>query len=107
MAEVVHYEGQLGMMAVLQALENVRQMLDASVISAQDAVGFLGCIDFHLAQLIGVRGEFLAELQECGGLLCPSCRAFVGFISNLSAECPQCGKRILPMVGTHIHQTNP
>jgi hypothetical protein len=107
MAEVVHYEGQLGLMAVLQALENVRHMLGAADITAQDAAGFLGCINLHLAQLIGVQGDFVADLEECGGLLCPNCKAFVGFISNLSAMCPQCGKRILPLVGTHTHQIEP
>ncbi len=94
----------MGLMAVLQALENVRQMLTGADITAQEAAGFLGCIDLHLAQLIGVQGEFLEELEECGGLLCPNCKAFVGFISNLSAECPQCGERILPLVGEYTHQ---
>jgi DNA-directed RNA polymerase subunit RPC12/RpoP len=96
MAEVINYDGQIGLMAILQALENVRQMLDASEITSKQAVSFLGCIDLHLAQMVGVQGDFLAELEECGGLLCPSCKGFVGFISNLSGECPHCGAQILP-----------
>jgi hypothetical protein len=105
MAEVVQYNGQVGMMAVFQALENVRQMLDASEITPKQAVSFLGCIDLHLAQMIGVEGDFLADLEECGGLLCPSCKGFVGFISNLSGECPHCGAQVLPLPGKRIHAT--
>jgi hypothetical protein len=100
MAEVVHYEGQVGLTAVLRALENVRQMLDASYITAEQAASFLGCIDLHFAQLIGAEGDWVEDLEECGGLLCPSCRGFVGFISNLSGDCPHCGKPIFPLTGT-------
>jgi hypothetical protein len=105
MAEVVHYDGQIGLMAILQALENVRLMLDASEITSEQAVSFLGCIDLHLAQMIGAQGDFLAGLEECGGLLCPSCKGFVGFISNLSGECPHCGAQVLPLTGRRIRAT--
>jgi hypothetical protein len=102
MSEVIHYDGQIGLMAVLQALENVRQMLDSSEITPKQAASFLACIDLHLAQMLGVQGEFLADLVECGGLLCPSCKGFVGFVSNLSGECPHCGAQILPLTGRRV-----
>jgi hypothetical protein len=107
MVETVHYEGQVGMMAVLQAYENVRQMLDASDITAKQAVSLLGCIDLHLAQLIGAQGEFLEQLEQCGGLLCRECQGFVGFISNLSGDCPHCGTPIMPSLRGRLPAGSP
>ncbi len=98
MREVITYEGEFGLMAVLQALENLRQMLAASSIEPQQAAGYLGCINLHLAEITGVRGEFLEELQACGGLLCPNCKGYVGFISDLSGHCHLCHTKLFPSV---------
>jgi hypothetical protein len=99
MAEVVTYEGQYGLRAILEALESVRLLLGSELVQPEQAAGYLGCINLHLAQMLGVRGEMLEELQKCGGLICPHCKGFVGSITNLSAVCLHCGKRIFPTEG--------
>jgi hypothetical protein len=94
----VRFEGVLGLAAVLQALDNVRRLLLASAVEPQQAAGYLGCINLHLAQLLGVRGEFRTHLQECAGLLCPNCKGYVGFVSDLSGACHLCGEKLFPFV---------
>jgi hypothetical protein len=96
MAEMVKYEGQTGLMAIVTALETLRQLLEGSVITKEQAVGYVGCINLHLARSIGADEEKLGQLEECAGLLCPSCHAFVGFVSNLSGQCHLCGERFFP-----------
>lgn len=98
MREVVSYEGESGLRAVLQALENLRQMLAASAVEPKQAAGYLGCINLHLAQIVGISGELREHLQSCSGLLCPNCKGYVGFISNLSGNCHLCGSRLFPLV---------
>lgn len=98
MTEVIRYEGEFGLLAILHALENVRQLLLDSDVPRQQVAGYLGCINLHLAQILGVRGEFRQHLQECGGLLCPKCKGFVGFVSNLSSHCHLCGAKLFPFV---------
>lgn len=98
MREVVGYEGESGLMAILRALDNLRRMLAASEVEPQQAAGYLGCINLHLAEIAGVGGEFRQDLQECGGLLCPKCRGYVGFVSNLSSHCHLCGAKLFPSV---------
>ncbi len=98
MAEMLRYEGEYGLAAALQALDNLRLMLMASTISPEQAAGYLGCINLHLAQIAGVSGEFRAHLQQCGGLLCPNCKGYVGFISDLSGACHLCGAKLFPSV---------
>lgn len=98
MQEVVRYEGEFGLMAILQALDNVRQMLATPDFDPRQAAGYLGCINLHLAQIAGVSGEFRQHLQECGGLLCPNCKGYVGFVSNLSGNCHLCGEKLFPFV---------
>jgi hypothetical protein len=99
MAEVVSYEGQYGLRAVLQALEGVRLLLDSERLGPEQAAGYLGCINLHLAKMLGVRGEMMEQLEKCGGLICPHCKGFVGTINNLSATCPHCGTRLFPVTG--------
>jgi hypothetical protein len=99
MADVVNYEGQYGLRAILEALESVRLLLDREQVDPEQAAGYLGCINLHLAQMLGVRGDMLEELEKCGGLICPHCKGFVGSIYNLSADCPHCGQRIFPTEG--------
>lgn len=99
MSEVIRYEGQFGLVATLQALDNLRQMLAVSAVEPQQAAGYLGCINLHLAQILGVRGDFREHLQQCGGLLCPNCKGYVGFVSDLSGTCHLCGERLFPLVG--------
>lgn len=97
MTDVISYEGEFGLAAILQALENLRRMLAASDVEAGQAAAYLGCINLHLAHVVGVRGEFREHLQECGGLLCPNCKAYVGFVSDLSGRCHLCGKPLFPI----------
>jgi hypothetical protein len=99
MTEVVKYQGEVGLMAVLQALEGVRHLLASSRIEPQQAAAYLGCINMHLARLTGARGDFLQDLQECGGLLCPNCKGWVGFVSDLSGNCHLCGAKLFPATG--------
>jgi hypothetical protein len=106
MREVIGYEGEFGLMAILQALDNLRRMLAMDDVEPQQAAGYLGCINLHLAEITGVRGEFLEQLQECSGLLCPNCKGYVGFISNLSSHCHLCGAKLFPSVADrsdHVH----
>jgi hypothetical protein len=98
MREVVSYEGEVGLVAILQALDNLRQLLATSSIEPQQAAGYLGCINLHVAHILGVRGEFLEHLHECGGLLCPECKGYVGSVTNLSGNCHLCGARLFPVV---------
>ena len=98
MTEVVSFNGEVGLMAILQALEGVRKLLAASAVEPQQAAVYLGCINMHLARVTGARGEFLKDLQECGGLLCPNCRGWVGFVSDLSGACHLCGAALFPTV---------
>ena len=95
MAEVVTYEGQAGLMAIAHALNDVRRQLQESEITAEHAAGILGCMNMHLAQIIGADDAFLQELQECAGLLCPECRGYLGLVSDLSSCCYHCGARFL------------
>jgi hypothetical protein len=76
----------------------VRQILLAEEVEPQQAAGYLGCINLHLAQIVGLRGEFREHLHECAGLLCPQCKAYVGFVSNLSGVCYHCGGKLFPSV---------
>jgi hypothetical protein len=98
MREVVSYEGESGLVAILRALDNVQQLLATSSIEPQQAAGSMGCINLHLAHILGVSGEFLQHLHECGGLLCPECKGYVGSVSNLSGSCHLCGARLFPVV---------
>ena len=99
MAEMVKYEGESGLMAIVTALETLRQLLQSSAISTEQAVGYVGCINLHLARSIGADEEKLGHLEECAGLICPNCRAFLGFVSNLSGHCHLCGERFFPVSG--------
>jgi hypothetical protein len=91
MADIVSYRGDTGLLALVNALHNLRRMLLAGTVDADQAAGYLGCINLHLARTLGMRGDLLEELQSCAGLLCPECKGFVGFISNLSGSCHLCG----------------
>jgi hypothetical protein len=99
MKEIVSYEGETGLVAILQAMIDLRQNLQASEITSEQAAGYLGCINLHLGQVIGVSGELMAQLQECAGLLCPECKGYVGFVSDLSGCCYHCGERLFPGEG--------
>lgn len=103
MTEIVTYEGKSGLLAILQALDDLRQMLQTSEVTTQQAASYMGCINLHLGQVVGVGGEFMEHLEECAGLLCPECRGFVGFVSDLSGCCYHCGERLFPGGGEHPH----
>lgn len=96
--EVVSYEGESGLRAILVALENLRLMLATSAVEPKQAAGYLGCINIHLAQIAGVGGELRDRLLACGGLLCPNCKGYVGFVSNLSGNCHLCGSKLFPLL---------
>lgn len=98
MTEILSYEGESGLLAIVQVLDALRLRLHAAEIEPQQAAGYLGCINMHLALTIGVSGGFLEHLESCGGLLCPACKAFIGFISDLSGHCHRCGARLFPQV---------
>lgn len=49
MTDVVTYEGQSGLVAMLQALDDLRQKLQTSDVAPQKAAGYLGCLNLHLA----------------------------------------------------------
>ena len=91
--ETVSYEGQSGLMAVVRALDNLRALLAAGAVTTEQAAGILGCINLHLADVVGLEGELLAHLENCAGLQCPLCHGFIGYISDLSGLCPHCGLR--------------
>jgi hypothetical protein len=95
MAEVVNYEGETGLAAIVKAIDNVRRLVVTSETDAEQLASYLGCINLHLAELAGIGGHLREHLEDCGGLLCPSCKAYVGFISDLSGDCPVCGKPLL------------
>ena len=97
--ETVSYEGESGLVAVVQALDNLRGLLAADAVTREQAAGLLGCINLHLADVVGVEDERLARLEDCAGLLCPLCRGFIGYISNLSGLCPHCGQRFFWAAG--------
>ena len=91
--ESVSYEGESGLVAVVQALENLRALLAVEAVTTEQAAGLLACINLHLADVVGVEDAMLARLTDCAGLLCPLCRGFIGYISDLSGLCPHCGQR--------------
>jgi hypothetical protein len=95
MADLVTYEGDSGLVAIAHALNDVRRQLQAAEITPQHAAGILGCMNMHLAQIIGADDEFLKELEECAGLLCPECSGYLGLVSDLSSCCYHCGERFL------------
>ncbi len=99
MAEVVNYEGETGLAAIVKAIDNVRSLLVATQTDSEQIASYLGCINLHLAELAGVGGDLREHLENCGGLLCPSCKTYVGFISDLSSDCPRCGQALLGPVG--------
>ena len=92
MAEMISYEGQSGLSAVVTAIDNVRRMLLSSEVTPLQAASYLGCINLHLAHVVGLGGDRLQQLETCGGLLCPQCQAYVGFVSDLSGTCFNCGE---------------
>lgn len=96
MTDVVSYEGQSGLVAILQALDDLRQKLQNLDVAPQQAAGYLGCLNLHLAQAIGVSDDFMKHLVDCAGLLCPACKGYVGFVSDLSGLCQHCGERFFP-----------
>ena len=99
MSELPSYQGEVGLRAVLRALENVRLMLQHSSIDTEQVAGYLGCINLHMCHMLGVTGELEEQLASCGGLLCPKCKGFVGLISNLSSSCQHCGAALFPSAG--------
>lgn len=96
MKATVRYDGESGLMAIVQALENVRGLLSASLVEPEQAAAFVGCINFHLAEMVGASEEYLQELENCPGLLCPGCKGYLGSVSNLSGDCPYCGQPFFP-----------
>ena len=97
--DTVSYEGESGLVAVVQALDNLRALLAGEAVTMEQAAGILGCINLHLADVVGVEGELLTHLEDCAGLLCPLCHGFIGYISNLSSLCPHCGQRFFWQAG--------
>jgi hypothetical protein len=97
--DTVSYEGESGLVAVVRALDNLRALLAGEAVTAEQAAGILGCINLHLADVVGIEGELLAQLEDCAGLLCPLCHGFIGYISNLSGLCPHCGQRFFQRSG--------
>jgi hypothetical protein len=111
MADLVTYEGHSGLLAIAHALNDVRQKLQNSEIQPQHAAGILGCMNLHLAQIIGAGGEFMKELEDCAGLLCPECSGYLGLVSDLSSCCYHCGERFLasadePVTTVHAPHTH-
>ena len=96
MSDVVAYEGESGLVAILKALENLRLLLALSAVESEQAARYLGCIIVHLAEITGLGGDFVEDLEECGGLLCPNCKGWVGSIYNLSARCHLCRAELFP-----------
>jgi hypothetical protein len=99
MSDVVTYEGETGLAAILKALDNLRLLLALSDVEPEQAAGYLGCIVVHLAEITGLSGDFVEDIEECGGLLCPNCRGWVGSIYNLSARCHLCQAELFPSAG--------
>lgn len=96
MSDVVTYQGESGLVAILKALDNLRLLLALSDVESDQAAGYLGCLILHLAEITGLGGDFVEEIEECGGLLCPSCKGWVGSIYNLSARCHLCHAPLFP-----------
>lgn len=96
MSDVVTYNGESGLAAVLKALDNLRLLLARSDVESEQAARYLGCIILHLAEITGLRGDFVEDLEECGGLLCPNCKGWVGSIYNLSGRCHLCHAELFP-----------
>ena len=94
MAEIVSYDGKTGLKAILKALDDLREALQASEIPSQEVASYLGCINLHLGQVIGVDEELAEHLERCAGLLCPQCRGYIGIVSDLSSCCYHCGERL-------------
>lgn len=103
MKDIVTYEGDAGLVAILRALDDLRRRLQEAELAPQQAAGYLGCINLHLGELVGASGQFLEHLEECAGLLCPECRGYVGFVSDLSGCCHHCGERFFPGEGDRPH----
>jgi hypothetical protein len=101
MKAMVRYEGESGLLAVVQALDNVRRLLAASLVEPHQAAGYLGCINLHLAEMVGASDQLLGQLEDCPGLLCPDCKGYLGSVSNLSGDCPYCGKQFFPRAPEH------
>lgn len=96
MSDVITYEGQYGLVAILKALDNLRRLLALSDVEPEQAAGYLGCIIVHLAEITGLGGDFVDDIEECGGLLCPNCKGWVGSIYNLSGRCHLCHAELFP-----------
>ena len=96
MSDVVTYRGEYGLVAILHALENLRQLLGLSEVEPEQAAGYLGCIVVHLAEITGLSDDFVEDIEECGGLLCPNCKGWVGSIYNLSGRCHLCHAELFP-----------
>jgi hypothetical protein len=96
MTEMVIFRRQTGLVAIVEALDAVRQMLLREQVTPMQAASYLGCLNLHLARSIGLSGDVLDQVEQCGGLLCPHCQAYVGFISDLSALCHVCGEPVFP-----------
>ncbi len=96
MSDVMTYEGESGLVAILKALDNLRLLLAMSEVESRQAAGYLGCIVVHLAEITGLGGDFVEDIEECGGLLCPHCKGWVGSIYNLSARCHLCQAELFP-----------
>jgi hypothetical protein len=97
--ETVSYEGESGLVAVVRALDNVRALLAADAVTAEQAAAILGCINLHLADVVGMEADQLAQLEQCAGLHCPLCHGYIGYISDLSGLCPHCGERFFWRAG--------
>jgi hypothetical protein len=96
MTEMVFFGGRTGLVAIVEAIDAVRQMLMHGQVTPLQAASYLGCLNLHLARSIGLSGDVLEQVEQCGGLLCPHCQAYVGFISDLSALCHVCGQPVFP-----------
>jgi uncharacterized CHY-type Zn-finger protein len=103
MKATVSYEGESGLLAVVKALDNVRLLLAETEVDPEQAAGYLGCINMHLAELVGASDELVEQLENCPGLLCPHCRGYIGSASNLSGDCPFCGEPFFPSATGHGH----
>jgi hypothetical protein len=100
MKATVSFGEQSGLLAIVQAMENVRRLLVASSVEPEQAAAYVGCINLHLAEMVGADAELLQELEDCPGLLCPDCKGYIGPVSNLSGDCPYCGKAFFPVAAS-------
>ena len=99
MTEMVIFGRHKGLAAIVEAIDTVRDMLLQGQVTPLQAASYLGCLNLHLARTVGLSGSVLDQVEECGGLLCPHCQAYVGFISDLSAMCHVCGEPVFPPAG--------